>query len=189
MAVGKAAHHCEVAILHEVSGQPLPPGEVGEIATRGPHVMAGYWRRPQQTEAALRGGWLHTGDLGYLDSHGMLHLVGRLQEVIRTGGESVHPSEVERVLEEHPLVAQAAVFGLPDEKFGEKVTAAVVLRDDQGVGGSEADKAKVAIEREILAHCHRRLSRYKCPKQVHIMASLPKNGSGKVVKAQLRSLL
>ena len=153
----------------------LPPGEVGHILARGPNVMLGYWRRPDETLTVLRDGWLDTGDLGAMDADGFLFIVDRAKDMIISGGENVYSSEVEDVLCDHPDVLEAAVIGLPDEKWGEAVTAVVVLRDG-------ADTAADAI----VAHCRDRIAGYKCPKAVYVTDVLPKTPAGKIAKTDLR---
>jgi long-chain acyl-CoA synthetase len=113
--------------------KPLPPGEIGEIVLRGKCVMKGYWKNPELTAETLRGGWYHTGDMGFLDEDGYLFLVDRKADMIVTGGENVYPKEVEDVLYRHPAVSMAAVVSAPDEKWGERVQAVVVLKPDQKV--------------------------------------------------------
>src|SRR4051795_2501493 len=154
---------------------PVAAGEVGEVAVRGPNVMAGYWRKPEQTDAVLAGGWYHTGDLGRLDEDGYLYLVDRAKDMIVTGGENVYSTEVEDVLYRHPAVAEAAVFGIPDPRWGEAVHAVVVPRAD-------------VTEDELIAHCREAIAGYKVPKRVELRAeALPKSGAGKLLKRELRA--
>ncbi len=163
----------------DLEDQPLPPGEVGEVLTRGPHVMQGYWNRPEVTADALRGGWFHTGDMGYLDADGFLYIVDRLKDMIVTGGENVYSAEVENVIAQHPAVGMCAVVGVPDEKWGEEVHAVVVPREGEQVTASELE-----------ALCRRHIAGYKCPKRFHIRADpLPLSGAGKVLKRLLREEL
>lgn len=152
----------------------VAPGVVGEVVVRSPTAMTGYWRDPVRTAAVLAGGWVHTGDLGYLDEDGYLHLVGRQKDAIVTGGETVHAAEVESVVVGLPGVAEVAVVGLPDPTWGEAVTAVVVPRAGAGL-----------TEGAVIAHCRQHLPGYKCPKRVYFASALPKNGVGKVVKAEL----
>ncbi len=156
-------------------GDQLPPYEVGEIAVSGTVVMKGYWRRPDLTRKALRDGWLHTGDLGYLDGDGFLYIVDRLKDMIITGGENVYSLEVENVLCSHPDVVEAAVVGLPDELWGERVSAFVVLRE-----GAEVEKDSL---REF---CRRRIAGYKTPKDIFFVGELPRSAAGKVLKEELK---
>ncbi len=152
--------------------------EVGEIHVRGETVTPGYWNRPEETAAAFREGWLATGDLAVVDEHGLVNIVDRAKDMIVTGGENVFSIEVENVLFEHPAVLEAAVVGVPDEEWGEAVTAAVVLRPGAPTG-----------EGEIRAFCRERLAGYKVPKRVLFLPDLPKTGSGKVSKRVLRARL
>jgi long-chain acyl-CoA synthetase len=155
-------------------GEETSRGEVGEIVVRGPNVMAGYWNKPQETAAALVDGWYRTGDLGYQDEEGFVFLVDRAKDMIVTGGENVYCTEVEEVLYLHPSVAEAAVFGIPDERWGEAVHAVVVPRGD------------VETE-ELLEFCRTRIASYKIPRTIELRADpLPKSGPGKVLKRQLR---
>ncbi len=153
-----------------------PPGEVGEILVRGPTVMAGYWNRPEETAHALRGGWLHTGDLGYVDAEGDLFVLDRRDDLIITGGENVYPSEVEAVLRAHPAVADAGVFGMPDALWGQTVAGAVVVRP-----GADVDAS--ALE----AFCAAQLARYKVPRRFWFVAELPRSAGGKVLRRELRA--
>jgi long-chain acyl-CoA synthetase len=154
--------------------QPLPAERVGEVAVRSPTAMTEYWRDPERTATVLAGGWVHSGDLGYLDEDGYLHLAGRQKDSIKTGGETVHAVEVENALASLPGVVEAAVVGLPDATWGEAVTAVVVPRP-----GAELTPSAV------IAHCRHHLPGYKCPKHVLFVDSLPKNSVGKVQKPEL----
>ena len=153
----------------------LGPMEMGEVITRSDLVMQGYWNQPRKTEEALRGGWLHTGDIGYMDEEGYLYLVDRKHDKIITGGLNVFPREVEEVISTHPAVAQVAVFGVEDPFWGEAVTAAVVLR-----------KGAEVREDELMAFCKDRLAGYKRPKKFHRLEDLPKNLYGKVMRKDLK---
>ena len=156
----------------------LPPGEAGEIVCRGDTVMAGYWDDPEATQATLRGGWLHTGDVGVFDADGYLTLTGRSKDLIISGGANVYPREVEEVLVRAPGVAEASVIGRPDPEWGEVVVAYVVAEP----GGRPSAET---LDRFCLAH----LARFKRPKEYRFVAGLPKNHYGKVVKTELRGLL
>jgi long-chain acyl-CoA synthetase len=160
----------------DASGRPLPPGpeHVGEIVTRGLHVMKGYLNRPEATAAAFTGDWLHTGDLGYIDEDGFLFIVSRKKELIIRGGYNVYPSEIENVLHAHPAVAEAAVVGVPDERLGEEVLAVVIVRESAELR-----------ETELVAWCRERLAAYKCPRVFQFRSELPKNTLGKVLKEEL----
>jgi acyl-CoA synthetase (AMP-forming)/AMP-acid ligase II len=153
----------------------LGPGEIGEVVTRSDLVMRGYWNQPDKTEEALKGGWLHTGDIGYMDEEGYLYLVDRKHDKIITGGLNVFPREVEEVISTHPAVAQVAVFGVEDPFWGEAVTAAVVLRKGAEAGADE-----------LMAFCKDRLAGYKRPKKFHRLEDLPKNLYGKVMRKDLK---
>ncbi|MDR7555407.1 MAG: o-succinylbenzoate--CoA ligase [Armatimonadota bacterium] len=173
----------EFARKRRAAGRPLfpvevridaPPGAVGEILVRGPTVMVGYWNRPEETAHALRDGWLHTGDLGYLDADGDLVVVDRRDDLIVTGGENVYPSEVEAVLRAHPAVADAGVFGVPDPEWGQVVAAAVVARP-----GAQVDVAA------LQAFCAARLARFKVPRRIWVVDDLPRSTGGKLVRRAL----
>ena len=158
--------------------RPVPPDDrtVGEIRVRGPTVTPGYWRRPEETRRAIRDGWLYTGDLAVLDAHGFVNIVDRKKDMILTGGENVYSTEVENALYEHPAVLEAAVFGVPDETWGEAVTAAVVLRPGVRVTAAE-----------LVAFCRPRIAGYKVPRSIEFLEELPKTGSGKISKQTLRA--
>lgn len=166
-----------VEILAE-DGSPRPLGEVGEVVVRGPNVMQGYWNKPEQTAEVLKDGAYWTGDLGYMDEGGYVFLVDRSKDMIVSGGENVYSTEVEEVLYAHPDVLEAAVFGVPDEKWGEAVHAAVHLRP--GTEGVTAD--------DLIAFCRDSLGGYKVPKGIDLHDEvLPKSGPGKFLKRQLRA--
>ena len=173
-AAGRPVVNVESAILDD-DDSPVATGVVGEIAHRSPHLMLGYLDDPAKTAEAFRGGWFHSGDLGYYDEHGLLHVVDRKKDMIKTGGENVASREVEEVLYQHDGVQEAAVFGVAHPVWVEAVVAAVVRRN-----GSPA------TEEELVAHCRTRLAGFKTPKQVFFVDSLPKNPSGKLLKRILR---
>jgi acyl-CoA synthetase (AMP-forming)/AMP-acid ligase II len=156
-------------------GKDLAPGEVGEIIVSCDWIMRGYWRNDAATAATVRNGWLHTGDAGYLDADGYLYIHDRVKDMIVTGGENVYPAEVENALFGHPCIADVAVVGVPDEKWGEAVKAIVVLKK-----GSELDAAG------ILAFARERIAAYKLPKSIDVIDALPRNASGKVLRRELR---
>jgi long-chain acyl-CoA synthetase len=174
---GRALNGVEVAILDD-GGRPVLPGEVGEICAKGPGVMTGYHNLPDATEEALRDGWLHTGDMGYMDEDGYLYVTDRKKDLIIRGGLNVYPRDVEEVLFAHPAVAEAAVVGRPDEVMGEEVAAFVILRP-----GAEV------TEEELLAYSRERLAKYKSPREIHFVSVLPKSPIGKVLKKDLRASL
>ena len=173
-SVGTARTGVVVRILDE-EGRPLAPGEIGEIVCRGDAVMSGYWNNPEGTAEALRDGWLHTGDMGMLDSQGRLTLRDRSKDVVISGGSNIYPREVEEALLTHASVAEIAVIGEPDEEWGEVVVAFVVP-----TLGSAPDTASLD------AHCLERIARFKRPKRYVFIDRLPKNNYGKVLKRELR---
>ena len=175
-SVGQPIPGVEVAILDDAD-RALPAGDVGEVCVRGPNVMQGYYRLPEETARTLRNGWLHTGDMGRLDADGFLYIVERKKDLIIRGGFNIYPREVEEVLYAHPAIAEAAVVGMRDPTLGEDVLAFVVLKP-----GATADAAAV------MAFCQERLARYKCPKQVRFLDALPKTPIGKVLRKELRGL-
>jgi len=162
-------------VIRDEAGEPVAVGTPGEITIQGDHVMQGYWRQPDTTALALRDGWLHTGDLGRLDEEGYLAVVGRTKEVIRSGGNSILPVEVEHVLLAHPAVAEAAVIGVPDREWGENVKAIVVLRP-----------GAAATTEELIAHCRTHLATFKQPRVVEFAKALPRSHYGKILKRQLQ---
>lgn len=165
----------EVAIFSE-EDRPLPPGEHGEIVCRGPQTMAYYWNRPEQTAEAFRNGWLHTGDIGYMDEDGFFYIVDRKNDMLISGGFNVYPREVEDVLLAFPGVVEAAVVGLPDEKWGDRVVAVVAGR----VGLDAA---------AVLEHARANLATYKRPKAIEIWPELPKSGANKILRRVVRERL
>ncbi|MDP1792776.1 MAG: long-chain fatty acid--CoA ligase [Acidimicrobiales bacterium] len=171
---GRAQHLCLARIV-DGDDETLGIGEVGEICGWGPNVMKGYWNKPELTQETLKGGWLHTGDLGYMDEDGYVYVVDRKKDMIVTGGENVFSSEVEKALYQHSDVLEAAVIGIPDARWGEAVTAFVVRR--AGTTSSEED---------LRSHCRGLISHYKVPKQVLFVDALPKAATGKIQKAALR---
>lgn len=162
-------------VIRDPDGQPLAAGEVGELTVSGPNVMCGYLNRPEATEAAIRDGWLYTGDLAYMDDDGYLFIAGRQQDLIIVGGFNVYPAEVERVLQEHPAVAECAIFGMPDKTCGEVVHAAVVLKPGADVTATD-----------LRTFSRRKLARFKTPSVIQFMDALPKNALGKVLRRVLR---
>lgn len=174
-AAGRVCYGMELKIVDEDDNE-LPRGEVGEIIARGESVMLGYWRRPEETERALRNGWMHTGDGGRMDEDGFVYVVDRIKDMIISGGENVYSTEVEGVVSRHPAVAQCAVIGIPSEQWGESVHAIVTLRDGTSATASE-----------ITAFCRERIAAYKCPRSVEIRTQpLPMTAAGKVLKTRLR---
>ena len=173
---GQAAYCYEVRICDQ-GGNPLPANTFGEIVGRGDNVMLGYWNRPEETAAVLRDGWMHSGDAGYMDDDGYVYITDRFKDMIVSGGENVYSIEVENVLSRYPGVLECAVIGLPDEKWGERVHAVLVMAE-----GAALDRA--AFDR----HCHADLAGYKCPRSVEVLREpLPRSAAGKVLKRELRA--
>ena len=173
-SAGKASYCAEIRIFDE-NDQPVKTGGIGEIVVRGKHVMIGYWKNPELTHQVLRGGWYHSGDMGYLDEEEYLFLVDRKADMIVTGGENVYPKEVEDVLYEHPSVSMAAVVSAPDKKWGERVQAVVVLKQGQ-----------VATEEELISLCKKKLGGYKCPKSIEFWESIPTTTVGKILRKDIK---
>ena len=148
---------------------------MGEICVRGPSVFKEYWDRPEETAETLRGGWLHTGDLGNMDEHGYIYILDRKKDMIISGGTNVYPREVEEVMLLHPAVQEVSILGVPDESWGEVVKAVVILRSDAS-----------ATEEELIEFCAHRIAGYKKPKSVNFVDELPKSAYGKILKRELR---
>jgi fatty-acyl-CoA synthase len=172
--VGKPIFHSEMRLVDE-AGRDVPDGEVGELLIRGPHVFSGYWRNPEATAEALIDGWFHTGDMARRDEDGFYTIVGRSKDMIISGGENIYAAEVEAVFREHPAVAEAALIGRPDEKWGEVGLLIVVPRDSE----------PPSVE-ELIQFCRGRLARYKVPKEIVFARELPYSPYGKVEKVKLR---
>ncbi|MEO8297867.1 MAG: long-chain-fatty-acid--CoA ligase [Burkholderiales bacterium] len=171
---GRPATGVELKIAG-ADGVALPAGETGEILLRGHFITKGYWRKPEATAAAIRDGWYHTGDAGYVDAEGYLYLRDRIKDMVISGGENVYPAEVESALSRHPGIADVAVIGVPDDKWGEAVKAVVVPR-----AGHTLDP------QEVLAFARQHIAGFKCPKSIDIVEALPRNASGKLLKRVLR---
>jgi long-chain acyl-CoA synthetase len=176
-SVGLALPGVEVGVV-DPAGQLLSAGQAGEVVVRGPNVMRGYLSRPEESAEVLRGGWLHTGDVGRFDNDGYLTLVDRVKDLIIRGGENIYPKEIEDVLYAHPAVLEAAVVGRPDAVFGEQPVAFVALRPGRSI----------ALE-DLIEHCRGSLARYKVPREVYLEEVLPKNAVGKIAKPTLRERL
>jgi long-chain acyl-CoA synthetase len=169
---GQAVVGVEIAI-EGVDGTAADPGDVGEVVIRGPNLMTGYWNKPDETSAALRDGWYHSGDLGYVDDRGYLFLVDRAKDMIITGGENVYSTEVEQALMTHPAVLECAVYGIPHETWGEAVAASVVLTETVPVD-------------ELQDHCRGLIAGFKVPRHIDTVDTLPKSAAGKILKRELR---
>jgi fatty-acyl-CoA synthase len=175
-SIGKAPLLSEIKIMDRDGAAVTEPGMPGEICARGPNLMKGYWNQPGETARAIDGeGWFHTGDIGYLDADGFLYIIDRIKDMVVSGGENVSSVEIEKVLLEHPSVVEVAIIGLPDERWGEAVTAVTVLIPGQSVTLAEL--------REFAG---RSLARYKLPTKLHVVSTLPRNPAGKILKFQLR---
>ncbi len=176
-SAGRPHDGVELRVVDPESGRDVGFGEVGEIWTRSGYNMAGYWGKDEETARTIDSeGWLRTGDAGYLDTEGYLYLHDRIKDMIVSGGENIYPAEVENVLLSHPVVVDAAVIGVPDEKWGETVKAIVVL-----ASGATLD------ENDVIAHCRANLAHYKCPTSVEAVDALPRNPSGKILKREIRA--
>jgi len=174
-SAGRASWHVEIRIRDD-EGNDLPPNEVGEIVSRGTTITAGYWDAEEETRKTItEDGWLRTGDLGYLDEDDFLYISGRKKDMIISGGMNVYPDEIEIVLREHPAVLEAAVIGVPHERWGETVCAVI-----EPVEGAVIDEA------EIIAFCRERLASFKKPTVVKVVDELPRTATGKLRKFELR---
>jgi acyl-CoA synthetase (AMP-forming)/AMP-acid ligase II len=172
--VGQAIPEVDLRVVDD-QDRDVEIGQAGEVIVRGKKVMKGYWKNSEATEGALRGGWLHTGDLVRIDEEGYLYLAGRKKDMIIRGGENIYPLEVEEVLHSHPKVLESAVIGVSDDYWGEIVKAVVVLKPGQ-----------YATQEEIIEFCRERIASYKKPSVVEFVKDLPKNAMGKVLKTVLR---
>lgn len=175
LSCGRAVDGIEIAVV-DPDGVPLQPGETGEIVVRGDIVMAGYAADPDATTQTIRDGWLRTGDAGYLDEAGYLFIRDRVKDMIVSGGENVYPVEVENALLEHPAIADAAVIGIPDARWGEAALAMIVPAAGQSLDAEG-----------VIAFCHERIAGYKCPKQVRFIDTVPRNAAGKILRRDLRA--
>ncbi|WP_330184900.1 long-chain fatty acid--CoA ligase [Nocardia sp. NBC_01503] len=173
-SAGRAMPHSEVRIV-DADDREVPHGTVGEIVVAGGHVMLGYWNRPEDTAAAVRDGWMHTGDGGYMDAEGYVYIVDRLKDMIVSGGENVYSAEVENAIAAHPAVAACAVIGVPDQDWGERVHAVIVCQP-----------GKTVTVEEIREHAKSRIAGYKTPRSIDVVDALPVSGAGKILKRDLR---
>ncbi len=172
-SIGTPIRGVEMKVV-DADGNELPPGEAGEIVIRGHNVMKGYWRRPEATEAVIRDGWFHTGDVARVDEDGYFFIVGRQKDLIIRGGYNVYPREIEEVMHEHPAVAEVAVIGIPHAELGEEVAAAVTLKPG---ATATADELRGYVKSQVAA--------YKYPRKVWIVDALPKNATGKIMKREI----
>ena len=173
-SAGRPCTICDVRVI-DLEGIEVPRGVVGEVVVRGPGMMQGYWNKPEESAHATRGGWMHTGDGGYMDDDGFLFIADRLKDMIVTGGENVYSVEVENAVARHPAVLQCAVIAIPDDTWGETVHACVVLRQDMALTLDE-----------LQTHCRQSIASYKIPRSLELIAALPLSGAGKVLKGKLR---
>ncbi len=173
---GRAVFGTEIRVVDE-QGNPLPPGEIGEIVARGPQLMKGYWKRDDATAKTIVDGWLHTGDAGRMDEEGYVYIQDRVKDMIISGGENIYPAELENILMGHPQIQDAAVIGVADEKWGEVPFAVLVS------GGA----AELTPD-ELVAFCRGKLAGYKIPRQLAYVEALPRNPTGKILKKDLREL-
>ncbi len=175
-SVGQPTYHADLRIVDEEDND-VPVGTTGQILTRGPHVMNGYWNQPETTAHALRGGWYHTGDAGWMDADGFLYIAGRTTEMIVSGGENIYPIEIENALTLHPAVAAAAVIGVPDEHWGSSVHALVTFKPEHEASSTE-----------LIAHCRTLIAGYKCPRGLTVwQGPLPQTNVGKLDKKAMRA--
>lgn len=174
-SAGKPVPIAEIRIVDE-QGRPVSTGTAGEVIVRGPMVMMGYWGQPEQTAEALRDGWMHTGDGGRFDEDGFLYIVDRIKDMIVTGGENVYSAEVENVIAQLPEVSMVGVIGVPDDQWGERVQAVVVVRPGQTLSAEQ-----------VIAHCRSQIAGYKCPRSVEFRSEMPLSAAGKLLKHVLRA--
>ena len=173
-SIGEEIPGVRVKIFNQ-DDKEAPCGEVGEIVVQGPNVMKGYYNRPEETAHAMRNGWFHTGDLAYMDEDGYVFIVDRIKDLIIRGGMNIYPREVEEMLYTHPAVLESAVIGVPDDVMGEEVKAYIVLKEGM-----------TATDQEVRDFCKANLARYKAPKYIEFVSSLPKTTTGKILKRELR---
>jgi long-chain acyl-CoA synthetase len=176
-SIGTCYQKCNTIKVFNEQGKELPGGQVGEIVIKGPCVMKGYWNKPEETAVVLRDGWLHTGDVGYMDEEGYLYITDRKKDLIIRGGENIYPKEIENILHQHPQVLEAGVIGVPDEVYGEVVKAFVVLKKENAVSC-----------KELMDFCKENMPAYKRPKVIQLMDALPKSAVGKILRRELRKM-
>jgi len=176
--VGRVHPHVEVKVVDPATGACLPRGEAGELCTRAYSVMLGYWGEPEKTADAIdRAGWMHTGDLATMDDEGYLRIVGRSKDMIIRGGENVYPREIEEFLYTHPDIADVAVIGVPDERYGEEIMAWIQIREGSSLSGEE-----------LRGFCEGKIAHYKVPRYVEIVDEFPMTITGKVQKYKMREI-
>jgi long-chain acyl-CoA synthetase len=174
LSCGREIIGVEVRVVDD-DGHDVKPGEIGEIIARGPNIMQGYWKKEAETQAVFKKGWYYSGDMGTVDEDNYIFLVDRKKDMIISGGENIYSTEVENAIYTHPAVFEAAVIGVPDEKWGEAVKGVVALKP-----GAEA------TAEEIIQHCRGQIAAFKVPKSIDFVSELPKSGAGKVLKRDLR---
>jgi fatty-acyl-CoA synthase len=173
-SIGRALFHVDARVVDD-DLKDLPVGDVGELVIRGPNLMLEYWERPEATETAFSGGWFHTGDMARIDADGDLWIVDRKKDMFISGGENVYPAEVENAIFDLPQVAETAVIGIKDPRWGEVGLAVVVVKTDQDL-----------VDAQIFDFLKARLAKYKIPKRIVFIDQLPRNAAGKVLKNELR---
>jgi malonyl-CoA/methylmalonyl-CoA synthetase len=176
-SIGYPLPNLEVRIVDPDTGADVQPGQTGEIWLKGPAVTPGYWRKPEETARAFEQGWFRTGDLGNIDEDGYYYLTDRIKHIIISGGENISPKEVEFVINQLEDVVESSVVGIPDERWGEKVVAAVVKKTNSNIQSEE-----------IRAHCKNNLHDWKCPKKIVFVKELPRNTMGKVLKEEVKNI-
>jgi len=176
-SIGIPLPYVDVRIVNQETHKDMKMGQVGEIWLKGPNVTPGYWRKPRETEAAFIDGWFRTGDLGRMDGDGYYYITDRLKDIIISGGENISPKEIEVVINHHERVLESCVVGIPDERWGEKVTAAVIPKPGAAL-----------TEKEMKDHCKAHLMDWKCPKEILFLKELPRNKMGKVLKEEVIKL-
>jgi|TARA_R100000049_G_C1954692_1_gene106753 acyl-CoA synthetase (AMP-forming)/AMP-acid ligase II len=174
LAAGRALPGTQMRIADD-EDRPCPSGEIGQILARGPQIVPGYWKMEEATRDFVKNGWAHTGDAGEIDEEGYLYIRDRIKDMVVSGGENIYPREVENALFEHPRIVDAAVIGVPDEKFGEALLAVIVT-----------DTGEALSTDEVIAFCRTKLGGYKVPRRINCVTQLPRNASGKVLKQELR---
>jgi fatty-acyl-CoA synthase len=175
-SVGKPIFHSKMRVVDPESGEDVPVGEAGELLIWGPHVCSGYWRNPEATAEAIENGWFHTGDMVHQDEDGFFYIDGRYKDMIKSGGENIYAAEVENAYRRHPAVKDAALIGMPDEKWGEVGLIVLILEHEQQV-----------TTEELNAFAGQSLAKFKLPKVVRFAENLPYSAYGKVEKAKLRT--